>query len=1031
MNVSAEDFADPGPAFRGKPFWSWNGKLDAAELIRQIHVFKQMGFGGFFMHSRTGLVTEYLGDEWFRLTNRCADEAASLGMEAWLYDEDRWPSGTAGGLVTENPKHAQKFLSLRFSTSAAFAWDHSVIAAFVCDLQGLSVTNCRRLRQGEAADAEGTVLIFRIETAARSSFYNGHTYVDTMSAEATDLFLQLTHEKYRSHCGRHLGITIQGIFTDEPHRGPVMCGFSLSNANRLWMAPWTPTLFDEFLAAFGYDLLDRLPELFLQLDGQPVSQVKWHYMEMLQRLFLGNFAKPMYEWCTRHGLKLTGHMLHEDSLSAQAAMQGSLMRSYEFMHLPGVDVLTEGNRNYWIAKQLCSAARQLGHKQLLSELYGCTGWQMTFENHKAVGDWQALFGINVRCHHLSWYTMESEAKRDYPGSISYQSAWFKEYEHVENYFARLGVFLSLGTPCCDVLVINPVESVWCQIHGGWSESLAPQSEAIQKLERDYSDLFHWLTGAHLDFDYGDEEMMSRLARVDRSESGAVIRFGHAVYRVVVVGQMTTIRSTTLHLLNEFNAAGGTVIFAGKPPRYADALQSAAASDLADRATKVPWNLSDLVQAILVATREPRCEVVDSEGRNIPRIFCQLRRDQTGNRYLTAVNTDPLNGIRGAKIRVNRPQSGPGSVANWDCETGDRYAVAAQNTAGWTEFSVNFAPSGSAVHVIGEGADAGLRLRPVYVEQSRNPVEGPFEFELTESNVCVLDTARFQIDDGDWQPAREILKVDRAVRTAFGLAWRSGEMVQPWYLQKTEPVFTVRGWVRLAFDFNISVIPASIDLGIEHPEAFRITLNGTSVDSSAQTQWWVDHAIRRVRLPAHALRLGANAIQLEIPFHEGIGLEAIYLLGSFGVSITNGISLTQLPATLKATDVVEQGLPFYSGAIRYRLPIPKDLRKMRLRLELPDLSGACVNISSSGRKPIIMAWRPFKLDVTDLAQGASELIVEVMLTRRNTFGPLHQLPARAPHCAPDSFMTEGEHWSDHPVLHQSGLLASPVLVEATT
>ena len=100
----AGQFASPGPEFRGMPFWSWNGELREDELLRQIHVLKDMGMGGYFMHSRTGLATEYLGEEWFRLINVCADEGARLGMEAWLYDEDRWPSGTAGGLVTAEPE---------------------------------------------------------------------------------------------------------------------------------------------------------------------------------------------------------------------------------------------------------------------------------------------------------------------------------------------------------------------------------------------------------------------------------------------------------------------------------------------------------------------------------------------------------------------------------------------------------------------------------------------------------------------------------------------------------------------------------------------------------------------------------------------------------------------------------------------------------------------------------------------------------------------------------------------------------------
>ena len=35
-----------------------------------------------------------------------------------------------------------------------------------------------------------------------------------------------------------------------------------------------------------------------------------------------------------------------------------------------------------------SAARQFGRHRVLSELYGCTGWDFTFEGMKWVGDWQ-------------------------------------------------------------------------------------------------------------------------------------------------------------------------------------------------------------------------------------------------------------------------------------------------------------------------------------------------------------------------------------------------------------------------------------------------------------------------------------------------------------------------------------------------------------------------------------------------------------------------------------------------------------------
>ena len=312
---------------------------------------------------------------------------------------------------------------------AEFQWRDDIVAAFACKLDGVSYTDSERLRPGTPPTglAGKTVLVFTVEDAQPSSFFNGNTEVDRLSREATDAFIQLTHEKYREKCGARLGTSILGIFTDEPHRGPAFSGFALGNDNHARMTPWTERLPAEFQRRFGYDLVDRLPELFLQKDGQAVAAVKWHYMELLQSMFLENWCKPIREWCDREHMIFTGHFLHEDSLTCQAAVHGSLMRAYEYEQYPGVDVLTEGNRNYWIVKQLSSAARQLGQDHLLSELYGCTGWQFNFQSHKAVGDWQALFGINLRCPHLSWYTMAGEAKRDYPASIFFQSGWWRDY----------------------------------------------------------------------------------------------------------------------------------------------------------------------------------------------------------------------------------------------------------------------------------------------------------------------------------------------------------------------------------------------------------------------------------------------------------------------------------------------------------------------------------------------------------------------------------------------------------------------------
>ena len=504
QNLSA-NFRNPGPEWRAKPFWSWNGNLEKDELIRQIEVFKEMGMGGFFMHSRVGLQTEYLGDKWFDLINACADTAEKLGMEAWLYDEDRWPSGIAGGLVTKNKEYRMQFLTGIQMPAEKFSWSDSTLAAFVCTADTISFTNSQRItKDSDMKSFAGQMIMEFVRTYDKpNDFYNGYTYANTMDRKATDEYIRLTHEKYKEKCGDRLGKSIKGIFTDEPHRGAVFGNPSSRDV------PWTYDFPEKFKEKFGYDILDRLPELYLRKDGERVNQVKWHYMELAQELFIENWEKPYADWCKKNNMIFTGHVLHEDNLMAQSIMQGSLMRFYEFQDYPGVDVLTEGNNNYWIVKQVASSARQTNKKFILSELYGCSGWQMNFESHKATGNWQALFGVNLRCPHLSWYTMQGEAKRDYPASISFQSGWYKDYNYVENYFSRLGMMLSQGKPVCDLLVVNPIESDWSQVNVGWANNLTGNTQDILKTDRNYSSLFCWLQNARIDFDYGDEEMMSQ------------------------------------------------------------------------------------------------------------------------------------------------------------------------------------------------------------------------------------------------------------------------------------------------------------------------------------------------------------------------------------------------------------------------------------------------------------------------------------------------------------------------------------------
>ena len=309
------EFSKPSALYRGKPFWAWNGKLEEDELRRQIRIFKQMGMGGFFMHSRTGLETEYLSEKWFKLVDACCDEAQKQGLQAWLYDEDRWPSGAAGGIVTKNKNFRQKFLQLDTIDAAEFAWSDKVLCAFVARIDGCNAYDIRRLNAGElptSQDHDLKVLIFQCVTARKSKNFNGQTYLDTLSYEAVEAFIKSTHKLYQQKFGDLFGTIIPGIFSDEPNHGSSL-GKQLSTDSdapfqQSYQLPWTDLFLQTFDERYGYDLLDYLPAVFFDVDGDRIQKARHDYHDCKTFLFCDAFARQIGEWCKEHGLIFTGHV---------------------------------------------------------------------------------------------------------------------------------------------------------------------------------------------------------------------------------------------------------------------------------------------------------------------------------------------------------------------------------------------------------------------------------------------------------------------------------------------------------------------------------------------------------------------------------------------------------------------------------------------------------------------------------------------------------------------------------------------------
>ena len=1018
MGTIEQMFAGPSSLYRGKPFWAWNGRLEESALRRQIRVFSQMGMGGFFMHSRVGLATAYLSDEWFEMIRACIDEAEKLGMEAWLYDEDRWPSGAAGGLVTRDEKYRLRRLRMTIYDPLETRLDEEPLAVFSAAVDGNRASDIRRLQgdfRSEEIPAGHRILTFLVQPDDPSPWYNNYTYLDTMNHQAMKRFLEVTHERYAEQVGQWFGGVVPGIFTDEPNHGDIPDVASLEGPGSVGIT-WTPSLPQTFQERYGYDILDRLPELFYQVDGAEVSQVCYHYHDCKTFLFVDAFSRQLGEWCEANNLMHTGHVLKESGLHSQTEAGGSAMRFYEHMHAPGIDILTEHWYELGTAKQCSSVARQTGRRWMLSELYGCTGWDFNFEAHKAVGDWQAALGVNLRCQHLSWFTMAGEAKRDYPASIHFQSPWWPHYRKVEDYFARVGVLMSRGEPVRKLLVVHPVEGVWTRPVLGWWHD-----RGLEELEEQFSELRQWLLETHLDFDYADEEMLSRIGVVEAHQR-RVLRVGQAHYEGVVVPPLITVRSSTLRLLDEFRQAGGQVIFCGQPPRFVDGKEASEdALRVADSCVRIPYRRPDLVEAAGECARV--INVADADGTEKGEVLYQLRREDE-RLYLFMCNTDRSSATGPLTVTVK----GQGSVQLWDAETGRRFAVDARPENGAVTFETDMAASGSRLFVIDPGKESLPPLVKLTETRSQELPEERWSSQLAEPNVLVLDRPSYRIGRGKWEGPSDILRVDRAVRRELGLTPRGGAMVQPWAREKAEGPST---GLELRYEFDVDELPGGpLHLALEQPERLRVHLNGRPVRDQGECGWWVDPCIRLLPLDAALLRRGQNELTVSTHFDENSDLETIFVLGDFSAKAVGDRAAIAGPLRGVAFgDWTEQGLPFYGGSVVFRTScrLP-GLDGERIFVEVPEFAGGCVRVLVNGQEAGIIGWRPHEVDITPLAEGREEveLSVEVISHRRNCFGPLHVHGPKPDWVGPEAFVTEGEQWQDEYDLVPCGLLSAPRL-----
>ncbi len=967
-------FAFPGKEYGSAPLWVWNTEVTTELIDTMMHAFSQNAFGGVFIHPRPGLVTEYLSDEWFRLVAHTLKKGRELGLQVWIYDENSYPSGFAGGHVPDQMpssfNQGQMLHLTKADTLPADAEDYFIVLRRTGS--GFrDITASLKAEQGKPGD----FYLFSKENYRASPWYGGFSYVDLLMEGVTEKFIDLTMEGYERVAGDEFGKLVPGLFTDEPNievqgRGNIR---------------WTPDLFKLFQQTWGYDLRNHLPSLYEETGDW--KRVRHNYYQVLLQLFIDRWAKPWHAYTESKGLEWTGHYWEHGWPNPNHG--GDNMAMYAWHQRPGIDMLF--NRfneespqaqfgNIRAVKELASVANQLGKERTLSETYGGGGWELTFMDMKRLGDWEYVLGVNTLNQHLSFMTIQGARKYDYPQSFSYHSPWWPWYYPLNQYFARLSLALSMGEQINHVLVLEPTTSAW--MYSAYENPHPRRQEIGEEFQR----FVTFLEKKQAGFDLGSENIIK--------DHGAVVgdRFviGQRAYSTVVIPPgMENVNRATFGLLQEFCRAGGTLLAFGQlqfldgaaSDKLADLQQQAIRFDLAawDEVDNRP--LKDLFGGYFASSK---IEFLYVEGGNL----YHQRREFTDGQLVFLVNSsmdEPTTG----RVRIEG-----NVVLLLDAVTGNisRYPVVTE--AGFARIDFELPPAGNQLLFISREKRTGFPDHMPQPSNLREVATGTTQVERLGPNVLTIDFCDIQLGTSLLRD----LHVYHAADTVFkfhgfanGNPWNTSVQFKTNILDRD--TFQTGTGFAATYHFQVD---DGVDLNglqavVERPHVWKVSLNGKPL-SPIPGQWWLDKSFAVFDLTG-AVRAGNNQLTLVAdPMRVHAEIEPVYILGDFGVkAAAKGFRITR-SAPLELGSWRSQGMPFFGQQVAYAKSFT--VREgSRYLIQPGKWKGTVAVVHVNGKEAGICFAPPFTLDISPyVREGTNQVQVVVVGSLKNTLGPFHKNPA---------------------------------------
>ncbi len=547
------EFVDPPLARKSRPLWFWNGTVTRAGILEQMEKSRDAsGYYGFGIITAQGLAPAYTSPEFLDRYGDALEGAAALGMKMCLYDEDWFPSGWAGGqLAAKYPEATAKRLDMAEEDIAGPAPCKKQVPPGV--LMGAVAMNLQtKDRIDVTKHVAGGTLAWNVpagkwKVMIFTCVRDGWNHVDYLSPEAVKRFIELTYQRFYDRFPRHFGTTIDSAFYDEPTFWQVQGG-----------RMWTERFNAKFHARQGYSPVPYYPALWYDI-GPQTEAARNALFGFRAELYATGFPKTINEWCTTHGIQLTGHVDQEEIVNP-TGLCGDLIKAFKHQDIPGVDQIFQYGRASKAYKLVSSAACNYDRDLVMTETYGAVEKMQPPQLYKEAMD-QYAKGINFMVPHAVW---NDPSKIIFPPELSWRDPiWGPQLPGYNKYIGRLNVMLQGGTHVADVAVLYPIATLQAGYRFGPGN---PYLGGPIQEEADYMDVGEMLAlEVRRDFTFLHPETLDGKCAV-RGNLLALENARHPErYQVLVLPGSKTIAAGTLAKIRKFYEAGGKVIATTRLP----------------------------------------------------------------------------------------------------------------------------------------------------------------------------------------------------------------------------------------------------------------------------------------------------------------------------------------------------------------------------------------------------------------------------------------------------------------------------------